>query len=1141
MKIGTLNVNGLNANRGPARLKLTSLDMLIQKHKIDILLLQETHIDKLDLGKKIAEQLGGNMFWSLTGDPLSKGAAIFISKSCNANIVKFHHDIEGRLIYVDIDKGLNYRLVNIYAPNDPLRRKEFFNNLIYAFNTSRQIILGGDFNCVADTSLDKIGGNLRLGTAGWKELSKVNLTRKLVDVFRYFYPNTISTTWSQNGVACRFDRFYVPQNQLHLINSIQQYISFSDHELVVIDMKDSDDSHSRGKGAWKFPNYLVEDLDYSYDLCFQLAKFIDNHDIRLLYEWWDDFKDHAKETTSRWCKRRKKVEDITYGQLCSEYREHEKNKNIAEMTRVKNIIDANEEKKARGEQVRAKAQILDSNENPSAYFVHKEIHQGRKKNIEQIEVNGVLKDKQKEIVNAFKDFYTELYTAEHVQEVSDDYLQGLPKLENNEELGSKITLEEIRLALGQMENNKSPGPDGLSKEFYLQYFDLVAPLLVRLYENVFTNGQLTTSMKNSYITLICKDKNAPHLCKNYRPISLLNTDYKVITKVLSNRLRNYLPMLIHPDQSCSVKGRSIQDNCHYLRDIVDYINDGNETGVLLSLDQEKAFDRVNHNYLMSVLRFYGFDNNFVKWIEILYNDISSSVVVNGHISDPFNVRRSVRQGCPLSPLLYILSLEPVLNQIRKDPNIYGCSIPGKMMNPPKLTAFADDCKFVVKSDDSVGKIIKHFDNYSKFSGSKLSQNKSEVMYLGRWRDKLSSPQKIKVVRKMTIFGIVFGIDTENENWKSVLTSIQQKLLFYSERKLSLYGKAKLVNTMILPKIWYLATFYPPSKNILKKIEVSIFKFIWSGKQDKVNRDTMYLPIKDGGIGLVNIYYKYLSLFLAQMMKVFMNSDAPWVHFGHMYLGLLLRKFDGYSFSNCHPHRTITKPGFYKEVATALDILTRAYPDFAITSNMTSNTFYKLFMSSLKTKARVVNRYPLIDFKMVFSDLVNTVIDPVALNLTFNFVHDVVPAAYTLHLRGHWYGNPNCLRCTGCPETTDHLFLYCAYNHLAKQYLQHICFDALNHNIKPEDIRFGPQVRSSENAKILNYLISEYRLAVWVTRNKQRFENKKQGIRDSLNLFKNRIKFRIQADYIRLGQMIFERQWITTGLATVSDAGITFNY
>ena len=151
--------------------------------------------------------------------------------------------------------------------------------------------------------------------------------------------------------------------------------------------------------------------------------------------------------------------------------------------------------------------------------------------------------------------------------------------------------------------------------------------------------------------------------------------------------------------------------------------------MVLSLDQEKAFDRVSHTYLLNLLKEYGF--RFQNWIRILYSDIYSAVLVNGSVSDKFKITRSVRQGCPLSPLLYVLALEPVLIKIRKDKDIIGCPIPGNRVNPPKLTAFADDCKFPVKTDKSVSNIIEHFVIYKRFSGANLNKHNSELMYLGR--------------------------------------------------------------------------------------------------------------------------------------------------------------------------------------------------------------------------------------------------------------------------------------------------------------------------------------------------------------------------------------------------------------------------
>ena len=1137
MKFATLNCNGFKSLR-----KLESVQYYLEKYRLDILFLQETHVDNLKLGKEIEQSLGGKILWSL-GQTDSRGVGIFVSNRCQTEIIKFHHDVEGRLVYVDIDReGDQYRLINIYAPNDPRARKQFFKDLIYVVNTRRTILMGGDFNVIENTRLDKIGGNPDSGSIGWPELQNIIQTVGLRDVFRTLYPNRLSTTWRSPNVACRLDRFYLSSNRLHAVKSIQQEISFSDHELVILEIQNLDRNHKRGKGTWIFPDHLTEDEDFKQELLYNLI------DIRLepleeyLLEWWDDLKNVTKTVAIEWCRDKKRVEDFQYTRLCKEYRRYESEQNLKEMDRVKGTLDALEQERARGAQIRSKAQILDSNEDPSTYFVKKEIYQGKKKLIEEIEVDGVRTNKQPEITQAFTKFYSQLYKSEPVQELTEQYLSGLNKLEEDN-IGNEISLEDIKLALSQMENNKSPGPDGLTKEFYVTFFEFLGPILVKLYKTVFSKGKLTNSMKLSYITLICKNEKEPHLCKNYRPISLLNIDYKIITKVLSNRLRTLLPKLIHPDQTCSVKGRSIQDNCHYLRDIIEYINSDNATGALLSLDQEKAFDRIDHKYLIDLLKYYGFSHNFINWVSILYTDISSSVIVNGHISQSFNITRSVRQGCSLSPLLYVLALEPVLNKIRSDPIIKGCPIPGNYQTPPKLTAYADDCKFVLQTDESVDKVIDHFDEYKKFSGANLNKTKTEVMYLGRWKNRTENRRNIKIVKSMTVFGITFGTEPkEEDNWRPVINKIQRKLDFYGLRILSYYGKAKLCNVMILPQVWYLATIFPPNKDTMKIIERLIFAFIWNNKHDKVKRETMYLPVTEGGIGLVNIECKYLSLLLNQMMKVCINIDNPWVHFGHMYLGLKLRAFQIYNFNNCnHPHRLIQNPGFYKEIVKALEKLKQADPDFALnTSNCNSRFFYKKLLETKNIKPKCIERAPLINFKTIFESMNKSLIDPIALNITFQLIHGVVPVAYTIH---RWGGNinPNCLLCSECRETIEHLFLDCTMNHLAKHFLIHVCYTALGHRITNDDIRYGVTATNSEYKKQILLLISEYRFAVWLARNRWRYDQKAQGFRDSLYTMKRRLQLRLQADHIRLKQMIFERQWIDSNLAENTEHGIRFKF
>lgn len=128
-----------------------------------------------------------------------------------------------------------------------------------------------------------------------------------------------------------------------------------------------------------------------------------------------------------------------------------------------------------------------------------------------------------------------------------------------------------------MDNNKSPGSDGLSKEYYSAFSSLLLDPLVEVINIAFDEGHLSESQKQSYITLICKDPENSTNVKNYRPISLLNYDYKLISKVIINRVKKVLEYIVHPVQTCSVPGRSIFDNLHLMRNIIDYCEQKQQT------------------------------------------------------------------------------------------------------------------------------------------------------------------------------------------------------------------------------------------------------------------------------------------------------------------------------------------------------------------------------------------------------------------------------------------------------------------------------------------------------------------------------------------------------------------------------------
>ena len=221
-----------------------------------------------------------------------------------------------------------------------------------------------------------------------------------------------------------------------------------------------------------------------------------------------------------------------------------------------------------------------------------------------------------------------------------------------------------------MENDKSPGIDGLTSNFYKHFWPLFGNSLTRVFNYAFLAGRLSVSQRRGIITLLFK-KGDRTLLKNWRPITLLTSDYKILTKALANRLHKVLPLIVHSDQTASIKGRTINDNTRLLHDVITYANEENVPLALISVDQLKAFDRVAHGFLFKTLERFGFGPSFLRWIQVIYNSVSSSVKTNGWFTAFIGLERGLRQGCPLSMPLYVLSAETLAVNIRNNPRIHG--------------------------------------------------------------------------------------------------------------------------------------------------------------------------------------------------------------------------------------------------------------------------------------------------------------------------------------------------------------------------------------------------------------------------------------------------------------------------------------
>ncbi|XP_063447938.1 uncharacterized protein LOC134727487 [Mytilus trossulus] len=280
-------------------------------------------------------------------------------------------------------------------------------------------------------------------------------------------------------------------------------------------------------------------------------------------------------------------------------------------------------------------------------------------------------------------------------------------------LDRDINISEVEKVLKLLKQNKSPGEDGIISEFYVLYWDIIKEDFFSLLQEIFNDTILSNSQHKGVLTLLHKGGERENI-KNWRPLTLLNCDYKIIAKILSERLKIVLPKIIHTDQKGFVKGRNISEANRMIQDIIEYIDNEDEEGIILFLDQQKAFDRVEWEWIDFVLEKFEFGGKFRAWIKMLLYNATTCIKTNGFVSRYFSITRSARQGCPIAPLLYIIQAEPMACAIRGDIKIEGLKLPGGGGNfiETKLCMFADDTQDIQKDP----RVKEKFSFYSKFHG-----------------------------------------------------------------------------------------------------------------------------------------------------------------------------------------------------------------------------------------------------------------------------------------------------------------------------------------------------------------------------------------------------------------------------------------
>jgi hypothetical protein len=476
--------------------------------------------------------------------------------------------------------------------------------------------------------------------------------------------------------------------------------------------------------------------------------------------------------------------------------------------------------------------------------------------------------------DAARCFYERLYSTEDVDTSSMNELLSYVSTSTRltatdvEALTMPFTLEEIQLACYSPPKQSSPGMDGLPYDILrLILTDPNASALITTIYNQALDNVFPSSWQETCVTLLPK-KGDLSLLSNWRPISLINTDAKVFTRLLTQRIQPICQRIVNPFQTGFVKGRFIGDNGALIKCILDDAKLVQSSAFGLMLDQEKAYDRVHPLYLRATLLRFGFPIATVDCIVGLFFNTHISFNINGFISQPIHQHRGLRQGDPLSPLLFNLAFEPLLLGINH-------TITGYQMlpRPPaglapvpsvKFTAYADDILVLCDSPGDSDAFLNLYQLYARASNAKLNPGKSIAFmltgkqppltikrHLGRCRINKWYSEADPLPLSYLGYPLLYSRNQGHSLLSNLVVSLSRSIHLHSQRQLSILGRATVMNTLILSKLWHILRLFPIPLRFMTQIRSIVIRFTSRHTFPAIGYAKLLKPKHEGGLGLLD--------------------------------------------------------------------------------------------------------------------------------------------------------------------------------------------------------------------------------------------------------------------------------------------------
>ncbi|GKV09171.1 hypothetical protein SLEP1_g20713 [Rubroshorea leprosula] len=820
--------------------KKAQIRELVIKEKIQFLAVQETKMDIVD--RKICRNLWGSedMDWVAKSSNGMYGGLICVWDS---KILKKKETIEGdNFIGVFGLWGLEeipVYILNIYSPCQLTSKRALWEELQGLINNRKGLwCLAGDFNAlrrVEERAGCKVVSN---------EMREFDAFIHNTDLFDLPLIGRKYTWYNSNGQQMsRIDRFLFSKEWMSKWSEMKQWglkRSVSDHCPIVIknEQVDCGPKQFRFFDAW---------LDQPGCKDVIASVWCDNE-----VKEWNGFKlkeklKRTKKALKEWSGKtnremdgRIKEAELLIASIDEKGEQHQLSDNDIELRRNSFIeLWKNLKIKKRMSQQKSRKQWLKEGDANTKFF-HRSI-KGRwsRNEINNILINGEQHIGVEVIKREIAKYFQELFTEENWRRPKLDgiWFRQITQTDN-ELLTTTFSEQEIKEAIWNCDPSKSPGPDGFNFRFIMTMWEVIKADIINFVQEFQQHGRLVKGSNTSFIVLIPKTEN-PQAIEEFRPISLIGVTYKIIAKLLTNRLRKVLPKVIGEQQMAFIEGRQLVEGVVIANKILDEVKRKKKKGFLFKADFEKAYDKVSWEFIDYIMMMMGFYATWRKWIQECLNSSSVSILINGSPTNQFSVNKAIRQGDPLSHFLFLIvakGLNGLVSSAVEKERYKGVGIGSGDAMVTRLQ-FADDTIFFGDAtEDNIRSAKMAYQLCCK-------EGKLPFRYLG-------IP--------------IGGNHRRKAMWQLMVESVRKKLASWKGRYLSMGGCITLINSVLSSLSVFLMSVYVIPKGIIHSIDKLHKSFLWGGKGDErkinwISWDRVCKKKEERGLGVRDLRIFNLAL------------------------------------------------------------------------------------------------------------------------------------------------------------------------------------------------------------------------------------------------------------------------------------------